>query len=290
MRSLVRFTFVNVVLLGCCASWSHAQKPETTTVVGPRPVREVILEWEKQYGWVITYEDPRFEYANDLEDVTDKVRRDLKPGEPIDPSKRIIGAREQHLSVSYTAPKIPNDTMARFQAANRLVDAFAQTAGNTFSVQQSDTRVHILPGLVKDASGQLQPSRPILDTVISVAARDRNGIELLRAVCDALTGATGHTILVGTIPTNAMAQFRTSVGYENLPARQVLEEFLDKMPNGDRYTWALLFQKDYALNIHWVKALDHPTEALPRVYSPPSRNKFVEEHSADGTKTVYIVR
>src|ERR1700693_1534263 len=174
MRSSAKFACINVLLV--CCSWSHAQKPETASVLGPRPVRDVVLQWEKQYGWVITYEDPRFEYGSDLEDVTEKVRRDLKPGGPIDPSKRIIGAHEQQLSVSYNPPKTPNDPAARLEAVNQLVDAFAKIAGNTFTVRQSDTRIHLLPGLVRDASGQLQPSRPILETVISVPAQDRNGV------------------------------------------------------------------------------------------------------------------
>lgn len=280
---------LNIVLLVAC-SWSQAQT-KTISVAGPRPVRDVILQWEKQYGWVIIYEDPRFEYANDLEDVTEKVRKDLKPGEPIDASKRIIGAREQQLSVTYNAPKAANDATARLEAANRLVGAFAQITGNTFLVSHSDTRIHILPGLVRDASGRTQPSRPILDTVISVPAQDRNGIEFLHATCDALTGAAGYTIFVGTIPTNAMAQFRTKAGYENLPARKILEDFLSRMPNGERYTWALLFQKDYALNIHWVEDPYEPAKGSRRP-SRSARSRFIEERTlttSSGT-VVHVVR
>jgi hypothetical protein len=288
MHSSAKFACINIVLLVCC-SWANGQKPEKVSVLSPRPVRDVVLQWEKQYGWVITYEDPRFEYATDLEDVTEKVRRDLKPGEAIEPSKRIIGAHEQQLSVTYNAPKTANDAAARLQAANQLVDAFAKIAGNTFSVQQTDTRIHLLPGLVRDSSGQLQPSRPILDTVISVPAQDRNGTEFLHALCETLTGATAHSIFVGTIPFNSMTQFRTNAGYENLPARQILEDFLNRMPNGERYTWALLFQKDYALNIHLVRDISKPVEASPRTSSSP--RKFDEMHSAvEGTKTVYVRR
>src|SRR5271167_823085 len=115
MRWSRGFVCLNILLLVCCVC-SHAQKPEATSVVGPRPVRDVILQWEKQYGWVITYEDPRFEYAGDLEDVTAKVRKDLTPGEPIDPNKRIIGARAQQLSVTYNTPKSESDVAARLES------------------------------------------------------------------------------------------------------------------------------------------------------------------------------
>jgi len=257
MRNSLRLVYLSVLLLSSC-SWSQAQKQEETSVVGRRPVRDVILQWERQYGWVITYEDPRFEYADDLEDVTLRVRKDLKAGEPIDPAKRIVGARERQLSVSYETPESASDASARLEATNQLVKAFGEATGNTLIVSQSGTRVHILPGLIRDASGQSQPSKPILDTIISVPAQDRNGGEFLDAMCHALTDASGHRIFLGTIPSNAMAQFHTKAGYQNIPAQHVLEDFLDRMPHGERYTWALLFLKDYALNIHWVRDPSQP--------------------------------
>ena len=147
------------VLLIACAL--QGQTSRTTSVTSPRPVQEVILQWEKQYGWVITYEDPHFEYAGDLEDVTTRVRKDLKPGEPIDPSKRIIGARERQLSVTYRAPKSPSDSAARLEATKQLVNVYAQIAGNTFRLLQSNTRVHVVPEMVRDASGELTPQTGI---------------------------------------------------------------------------------------------------------------------------------
>jgi hypothetical protein len=253
------------------SSLSRAQTKETTSVTSPRPVREVILQWEKQYGWVIPYEDPRFVYDGDLEDITEKVRRDLKPGEAIAPSKRIIGARERQLSVTYDVPKATNDDEAKLEAVKQLVNAFSENAGTTFLISQSETRVHVSPGMVRDVSGKLQPSRPMLDTIISVPAQERNGGQFLHALCDALTAASGYTVFVGLIPSNDMHQFHTNVGYENVPTRQALENFLDSMPNGDRYTWALLFQKDYALNIHWVKDLNQSIKTPSKTAGVPQR-------------------
>ncbi|HKW17748.1 MAG TPA: hypothetical protein VJO35_09595 [Terriglobales bacterium] len=263
--------------------------PETKSGLGPRPVRDVILQWEKEYGWVITYEDPRLVYSGDVEDITKRVRRDVMPGESIDPSKRILSARERRISVAYTAPNSPSDKTAQLEAAKRLADASATDGGNTFVVSQSTTRLHVLPGLVRDSDGQLQPSQPLLSTVISLPAGDRDGIAFLHQMCDALTTATGYRVFVGTIPTNDMAQFHTKAGYEGLPAGQILEDFLDSMPDGNGYTWALLFQKDYALNIHRVGVGNHLRQ--PASGAPVNHRPRVEEmHSPDGTKTVYIHR
>src|SRR5690242_18095603 len=54
------------------------------TVEDPRPVAKAIETLEGEYGWVITYEDPRYVHDSEVADVTLKVRRDLdqfKPGE-----------------------------------------------------------------------------------------------------------------------------------------------------------------------------------------------------------------
>ena len=54
------------------------QQNETATisVTDPRPLARAIETLEAHYGWVITYEDPRFVFPGDIEDVTLSVRRD----------------------------------------------------------------------------------------------------------------------------------------------------------------------------------------------------------------------
>lgn len=274
------------LLLVTTASFGQAEA--TTSVMGARPVRDVILQWEEQYGWVIPYEDPRFVYSGDLEDVTEKVRRDLKPGEAIDPEKRIVVSRERQLSVSYKAPTKPTDQTAMFEAVKQLANAYSKAAGTTFIVSQSESRVRIAPGLVRDTEGHLQPSQPVLDTVISIPAKERNGVEFLHALCDTLATATGFNVFVGTTPVNSLVGFRTQVEYRNVPAWRALEDFLDQMPGGGkRYTWALLYQKDYALNIHWVNDPNQASQVRNK-RSTPHQQRVDEIHSEG--KTIYIAR
>src|SRR5712691_5723123 len=47
------------------------------SVQDPRPVAKAIVMLEARYGWIVTYEDPRYAYADDIADVTEKVRNDL---------------------------------------------------------------------------------------------------------------------------------------------------------------------------------------------------------------------
>ncbi len=38
-------------------------KQETLSYTSPRPIRDAIVDFEKKYGWVITYEEPRFQFS-----------------------------------------------------------------------------------------------------------------------------------------------------------------------------------------------------------------------------------
>ncbi len=71
----------------------------------PRPVAEAILRLANKYGWIITYEDPRYVHETDVVDVTLSVRKDLdkyKPGE----APKVLGPRGGVLELTYDV--VPN--------------------------------------------------------------------------------------------------------------------------------------------------------------------------------------
>src|ERR1700744_794113 len=47
----------------------HAGATETLTVNDPRPIAEAVRTLEYKYGYVITYEDPRYIHPDDLQDT-----------------------------------------------------------------------------------------------------------------------------------------------------------------------------------------------------------------------------
>src|SRR2546426_6553565 len=58
-------------------------KKANLSVQDPRPLAKAIEILEEKYGFVITYEDPRYTHPSEITDVTEKDRRDLanfKPG------------------------------------------------------------------------------------------------------------------------------------------------------------------------------------------------------------------
>jgi hypothetical protein len=289
------FAFLLLELLGVSppliAQTSHPAKT-TATVFGARPVDEMIRKWQKQYGWVISYEDAAVVYAGNQQDATLESRKDIKPGDPIDPDKRFIIPKRRELSVSYVEPSSISDEKAELQAVNELLTSYEQLTRDSFTVRQSGSRLHIFPANVKDEAGNLQPGKPILDTVITIPTQDRSAAEFLQLFCEALTSATGQKVSLGSASVlPGFSSARIKEGYDNLPAWQILEKSLDQVEGGDRYTWGLNYMKGYYLNIRWVKDLSrtqqHPSSAST---SPPRQRTFRPFVSADGTKTVYVAR
>jgi hypothetical protein len=93
---LARWMVLCIVTIGCTIPKSFAVRRKSPSmplqsiskahlsVEDGRPLAKAIEVLESRYGWVITYEDPRYAYSGEIKDVTLSVRRDLdkyKPGE-----------------------------------------------------------------------------------------------------------------------------------------------------------------------------------------------------------------
>src|SRR5687768_12629780 len=86
LRFLLGLTVVVVIttMLAVAGSSMHEPGKDRISVDDARPVARAAETLEQKYGWVVTYEDPRYAHESDLVDVTEKVRKDLdeyKPGQ-----------------------------------------------------------------------------------------------------------------------------------------------------------------------------------------------------------------
>jgi len=54
--------------------------------------------------------------------------------------------------------------------------------------------------MFRRASGELQPAKPLLDTLIRISPDDRNGATFLGALCEELQGQTGVKVFAGMFP------------------------------------------------------------------------------------------
>lgn len=129
-----------------------------------RPLAKVLDEVEARFGWTVTYEDPPYENANEIEDVTERGRRDGKT------LPRVVGPRGGAFHFSYALTRRPAATegllgrcwRATKEATNRgLFRVFRE--GNSFHVVPrawiDKQGAEMVRGSVLDCSIQLEPGR-----------------------------------------------------------------------------------------------------------------------------------
>ena len=241
--------------LGVAAKSEEELTRTSLSVNGARPVLMAAEMLEKELGWVITYEDPPYVHETDLVDVTDEVRKDsqkFKPGQ----APRVLVPKGGELAFEFDidpATEKPADPATVIQ---QLLDAYAFSGHpGIFRLEKDGQRLHIIAAGVKNKDGVLVSHQSLLDTPITVTAQKRNGVELLNAICAAITQASGTRVVAGGAPANLFFRSQTESGAGNQRARDFLTNELDRIGGAAKLTWQLLYAPDmktYYLKIHLV--------------------------------------
>jgi hypothetical protein len=219
-------------------------------ITDPRPLAMAAQELESRFGWLITYEDPRWMAASEIQDVTESVRRDGRT------SPRVVIPKGGSIEFDILRAASDYQRAGHIALVRDLVLAHA-AAGNpgTFRVQESHGRLNVVPLTAKDESEREIPQQPILDSVISLDERQKNGLVILDQFTRQLSRAAGVKVVLGMVPLNIFVNKVGTYSAHNELARDFLARFLDQMGHG--FSWQLFFdpaQKIYALNIHRVTA------------------------------------
>jgi hypothetical protein len=240
---------------GEIANVPQEHKKVSLSVQDPRPVAKAIVMLEVRYGWIITYEDPRYVYADDIADVTEKVRNDLhkyREGE----APRVLIPKGGELSFGYDVKNQPNSVLDPLVVVQQLLAAQAASPNaGKFRMERDNKIIHVIPSAIRDRSGRLAPQQSALDTVVTLAAKERTGLRTLEALCAAVSKATQTRVVVGTIPLGLFLQHKDHQGISSRKARDVLVQLLESIGKGTKLSWQLFYDpgmKIYALNIHAI--------------------------------------
>src|SRR5688572_14466348 len=191
----------------------------TLSVESPRPVAKAVQTLIARYEQAITYEDPRFAFEDDLEDVTARVRKDLHlyaPGK----APKVIVPRGGKLTVSSSTDLASIlDEVVRIQASS--------ARGGRFRLEQTGDVFHVVPAEVRDRSGDWAAQTSVLDTAISLPTQERSGYKTIEAICSAVSAAAHIKVSVGTTGlegglVNEAGPPRYRLGADNEVARSVL--------------------------------------------------------------------
>jgi hypothetical protein len=224
------------------------------SVQDPRPLAKAIETLEAKYGWVITYEDPRYTHASEITDVTETVRRDLKKFKPGRAPKVLI-PKGGTLSFEYDEALTvkPADQVVLVQ---ELINSYSAT-GNAgrFRVEHRHGLINVIPTAVKNTAGDFAHQTSLLDAIITVPAEQRSGMKTLQAICAAISQATGTRVLLVGAPLGMFLRYRDDEEIASQRAGDALANLLGKVGNQVRLSWQLLYDpglKVYTLNIHQV--------------------------------------
>ena len=207
-------------------------------VNSPRPMAAMAEKIERQTGSAITYEDPSYQYAADIE-----VEADPPSGKPY------VGMRALPFAFTFDAEKRKDAV----KAVRELVEHFEmRTGGQKFRVITENGYIHLVPQLNRDKQGAWAEQRPMLDTRISLAAGKRTLVDFLTEFTQVVTKESGREMYLGTMPLNLM--FNTHIvlpAFKNSHARDVLREALSQAMV--KLSWQLFGSvggENQALNVH----------------------------------------
>ena len=204
-----------------------------------------IEELETRYGWQITYEDPPYHSNRDMPDVTPSVQE----GSSIAPGASHVTVPRAAV-LSFPLPATDQDELS---TVNSVLKSYSEShRGFEFAVVQGAGLLHVVPRQARGLSGNLEPVKPVLDTVITIEPKKRTSEALIDEVCKKVSIATNTNVGMGTIDPNLLHRTTTSVGGSGRTARSILERWILERYSG--FSWRLLYEPDksYDLNISLV--------------------------------------
>jgi hypothetical protein len=202
------------------------------------------------YGWIVTYEDPRYEHDSEIMDVTESTRNDGRL------DRRVLVPRGGPFSVEIARPS-PQATLADISRSLTAILEAHQASGNAgvFRLNNTGDTFHVSPAAVKARDGRLVPQTSILDVSVSLAPRkDRTVGQAVREVLAAVSQANGQTIGMGMVPTNRLVTSSFQEGAPKQSARELLLRLLSS--TGAGLSWQLFYNpsdRNYLFNIHVVR-------------------------------------
>jgi hypothetical protein len=180
-------------------------------------------------GLRVTYEDPRYDRRSDM---------DARP-----------------FAFSYKRGDLGTPDGIEGTVA-RMLTEYGASGGVTFRVIKDGSRLNVVPAETGATAAQRVHQDSVLQTNITIPSAQRDGLQLLRAICDEVQRQTGYAIGIGpSAPVNSLARFHTAEGIEAQTARAALEHLLDGIMLPGSAVWDLYYDpadRGYGLNFAYV--------------------------------------
>lgn len=258
-------TILSLAALALAAASAAAQQanpqaePDNTIrtlairVADPRPLAAAALELEQRHGTLISYEDPAYANPADLKNVGPEVRRGFE-NVPAEQVPALWIPKGGAINFTYQASRATGKPVSDADTLQAMLDAHL-AAGNAgaFRAVRSGSMIHLIPTSVTNEAGLVAPVAPVLDANITLPRLNGPAINAIEALCNAVSKASGVTVVAGTFPVNLFAKISVDLRAENANARETLKALLAQLPG--KFSWQLFYDPGlslYALNIHSI--------------------------------------
>jgi hypothetical protein len=187
------------------------------------PILEAVKQVERRFGRVVTYEDVPHVAPSDLVDITDQVAK----GKAL--TTRIYLSRSDSIRLAYTSRYATLDAQAGEALAKLLAVWNGGDHSGKFRVERVAGGYHVIPVARRGLDERTEPYTSPLDTRITVPTAERDGVETLTVLVQAVAESSGRVVHVGRIPHSRLTQTRVTIGAKHQTAREVLWGALQAM-------------------------------------------------------------
>jgi len=220
------------------ATISRAGETVHLSANDPRPLAQALDALQREFGWLVNYEDPRYLSQLDLVEVTNppQHRNTASDSRVHYPGGGAFNVDFPNGVAQHSSP----DEQATLQL---LVDAYnrSNNPGRFELRKTAEQRFDIVGTSAYDATGQISRQEILLDSPVALVDRQRSAFKTIELICLQVTERTHTKVTLGVFPMNLQAVM-VKVGGARLPARMLLSRTLTA--TGRKLVWRMFFDPD----------------------------------------------
>jgi len=217
---------------------SAARESIHLSVSDPRPLARALDALQKQYGWRVNYEDPKYLSKLDLVEVTNPPQHRNSSSDT-----QVHYPRGGAFDLDFPNPA-PSDSSPDEQTTLQLLVDTYNKSGNPgrFELRKTAEQQFDIVGIAAhDVMGHMSQQAVLFDLPVTLVARPRSALETIEMICSQITERTHTKVMLGVFPMSLRTTI-VKVGGTKLPARSLLSRAL--AATGRKFTWRMLFDPD----------------------------------------------
>jgi hypothetical protein len=223
----IRLRFTAFLLSGIAQVAALAQTTVHIALSQRRPLEAALSQLENQIGIPVNYEDPRFECADDIEDVTTQVQNAAQKA--AHPNVRIIVPKGGSLSLDLLLPSVPQAADALVAVTQLRQQHEASGYPGRFSVKAVRSVITVEPNAVRKSDCTWSETSPVMEMAISFPPQVRDATETLTLILNTLAQQIGVKIGLANLPVLSFVNRSVTLGANSEPANAVLVRLFEQL-------------------------------------------------------------